>query len=555
MKRAIAATFLLNCAGWLAIGQTPDTPPKFEIADVHVSPKSTSQMVRIVPVRNGRYELKNASMVDLVRIAYDFDADKVLGGPSWLEMDRFDVLAKIPPDSTPETHKPMLQSLLADRFKLVVHKDTRPVPTYALTVGKKPQLKEASGSEETGCKPGAAPGAPAEGGVVLMFVSSAGGTPTQIKLGPGMTVQYACRNMTMAAFAAGLGGMLGASLGPNAVLDETGLKGGWNFDVSWSMGMNIPIGAQGDRISVSDAVEKQLGLKLEEKPVPTPVIVVDSVNEKPSDNPPGLAETLPVVPAPTEFEVASVRPTSADNRMRRMQMQPGGRLTAEGMTLRFLLNRAFNTNNSDQIAGVPKWADTDQYDITAKAPSEGPTSAAIDTEAMAPMLRALLADRFKMIYHMEDRPVTAYSLTSVKPKMKQADPASRTWCKTPNPPAGAPPGSRTLTCQNVTMAQFADRLQNTAQELNWPVLDATGIEGRWDLTLTYSMNLPVMTAAGGRGGDAAQPGADMPAASDPTGGLTVFQAVEKQLGLKLEMQKRPMPVIVIDHIEEKPTEN
>jgi uncharacterized protein (TIGR03435 family) len=68
-------------------------------------------------------------------------------------MDRFDVLAKVPADSTPETQKLMLQSLLEDRFKLVVRKDTRALPTYALTAGKKPQLKEADGTEETGRRP------------------------------------------------------------------------------------------------------------------------------------------------------------------------------------------------------------------------------------------------------------------------------------------------------------------------------------------------------------------------------------------------------------------
>src|SRR5205823_6274653 len=159
------------------------------------------------PVRAGRYELKNATMVDLVRTAYNFDPDKVLGGPSWLEMDRYDILAKVPPDSTPETQKLMLQSLLDERFHLVVHKDTKPLPTYALTVGKKLQLKEADGSGETGCKPQAASGATPEGGVRLMM--SMNGVATTLNLGPGMTIQYVCRNMTMAAFAEGMRGMIG----------------------------------------------------------------------------------------------------------------------------------------------------------------------------------------------------------------------------------------------------------------------------------------------------------------------------------------------------------
>ena len=152
MKRAVMGIILMNCAGWLAFSHSPETPPRFEIADVHVSAKTTNPFIRTGPARGGRYEVKTATMVDLIRIAYGFDPDKVLGGPNWLEMDRFDVVAKVPADSTAETQKLMLQSLLEDRFKLVAHKDTRPLPTYALTVGKKLQLKEADGSGETGCK-------------------------------------------------------------------------------------------------------------------------------------------------------------------------------------------------------------------------------------------------------------------------------------------------------------------------------------------------------------------------------------------------------------------
>ena len=221
------------------------------------------------------------------------------------------------------------------------------------------------------------------------------------------------------------------------------------------------------------------------------------------------------------------------------------------MPIRFLINRAFNTNNNDQIVGAPKWADTDRYDITAKAPSMGPASAAIDMDSAAPMMRALLVDRFGMKYHTEDRPVSAYSLVAAKPKIKKADPASRTSCKNGSAPAGSPPTTRILTCQNITMAQFADQMQNMGPGLNWPVLDATGMEGGWDFTLTF-VQIPNI-GGGGRGGEAG-PG-DVPAASDPSGGLTIPEALEKQLGLKLEMQKRSMPVIVIDHMEQKPTDN
>ena len=548
MKRAVIWTVLMNSVGWLVLGQSAEPAPKFEIADVHVSAKAVNPFVRTGPVRGGRYEVKNATMVDLIRIAYSFDPDKVLGGPSWLEMDRFDVIAKVPPETMPETRNMMLQSLLEDRFKLKVRKETKPLLTYALTAGKKPQLKEADGKEEPGCRPQAASGPPSEG-TIQLFMDDGSGRPTMISLGPGGTIHYVCRNMTMAVFAARLRGMFGASVGANDVLDETGLKGNWNFDVKWSFLMGAMGANAGERISMFDAVEKQLGLKLEERQVPTPVIVVESVNEKPSSNPPEVAEALPPIVFPTEFEVASVKPSSPGGRGGRSQFQPGGRWNVENMMLGFLITRAFNTNNREQIVGLPDWVDSERFDIVAKAPTSGPSTPAMDMESAAPMIRALFADRFKMTYHTEERPVSAYSLVAAKPKMKKADPASRTFCKNAAAPPGSPPGSQLLTCQNITMAQFADRLQNMAPELSWPVLDATGIEGGWDFALRFSRNVGM---GRGRGGDAE--GA-APSASEPTGAFTLFEAVEKQLGLKLETHKRPMPVIVIDHIEQKPTEN
>ena len=108
-------------------------------------------------------------MVDLIRTAYGIEAERVLGGPNWLEDDTFDVTAKTPEGTTVETAKPMLQALLADRFKLVFHNDTKPVPAYALKVGKRGQMKEAGGSGETGCKFGdfpPPPAPPAPGGLL-----------------------------------------------------------------------------------------------------------------------------------------------------------------------------------------------------------------------------------------------------------------------------------------------------------------------------------------------------------------------------------------------------
>jgi uncharacterized protein (TIGR03435 family) len=541
------------------LSQSRETPPKFEIAGVHISARIPNPYFRTVPVHDRRYELKNATMVDLIRTAWDVDPDKVVGGPNWLEMNRFDLVAKLPVNSTSETQKLMLQSLLAERFNLKVHKDTRPVPAYVLSAEKKPQLKVAEGTEEAGCKIQNASGPPTEGSGRLEMMNADGSVRT-ISLSPGMVIQYNCRNMTMAAFAEGLRSMLGVSLGSRQVLDQTGLEGGWNFDLKFSM-QTIIIGTNnpGGRITLAEAINRQIGLKLEEKQVPAPVIVVDSVNEKPSENPPGLAKVLPPIPVPTEFEVASIRPMepSAARTSMGARMQPGGRFIAQGISVRWLVSRAFNANSNAQVVGLPKWADTDRYDINAKAPSEGPSTALPDMEVIEPMVRSLLVERFKMKYHMEEQPVAAYALVVTKSKMKNADPATRTFCKNVDAPAGAPPGSRTLNCQNITMAQFADRLQGLTSELTLPVLDATGIKGGFDFSLTFSPLAAALRRVAERsGGSAGQVPGDVQMAADPvSGGITLFEALEKQLGLKLEMQKRPMPVIVIDHIEQKPTEN
>ena len=103
------------------------------------------------------------------------------------------------------------------------------------------------------------------------------------------------------------------------------------------------------------------------------------------------------------------------------------------------------------------------------------------------------------------------------------------------------------------MAQFVEQLPSIAPIYIWyPILDATGIDGAWDFTLTFSAVNPNL-GGGGRGGGLPLAGAGGP--SDPNGAISLFNAIDKQLGLKLEMHRRLEPVFVIDHIEEKPTDN
>ena len=113
-----------------------------------------------------------------------------------------------------------------------------------------------------------------------------------------------------------------------------------------------------------------------------------------------------------------------------------------------------------------------------------------------------------------------------------------------------------MTCQNVTMAQFAQLLPGIAPGyLRTDVVDATGLEGGWDFTFSFSPNGVVQLSrpSGGDGGSGGAGGGLE--ASDPTEAMTLFDAITRQLGLKLEAQKRPMPVLVIDKIDRQPIEN
>jgi uncharacterized protein (TIGR03435 family) len=485
----------------VALAQPAESAARFGIADIHASPHSSSpqsQFMRNGFYRSGRYEIRSANMVDLVSLAYGVDPDKVQGGPNWLELDRFDVLATAPANTTPEALRAMLQALLAERFKLVVHIDKKEMPTYALTVGKKLQLKEAEGSGETGCQ------FQVEG-----LGNGRGGGPPD---GPPVptaapTLNYKCSNMTMAALTEYMHTMPLAQqfIGANPLVDETELKGSWNFEFHYA----LPMGPNGPATSgnlIADAIEKQLGLKLEPRKVALPVNVVESVNEKPTDNPPGVSEKLPVAPA--EFEVADIKPSdpnAAAGPGRGGGFLPGGRIDLRGMTLKDMIVAAWDTL-PHLVVGGPKFVESDRFDLVAKAPAMVLTGAStftgprgqppVDIDALRMMLRALIIERFKLETHFEDRPMDAYTLVAAKPKLKKADPSNRTGFQEGPGPDGKDPRKTTpalgrlVTCHNMTMAQLAELLPSIAggyfQTVSRTVLDSTGIEGAYDFTLSFS---------------------------------------------------------------------
>jgi uncharacterized protein (TIGR03435 family) len=518
-----------------------------------------------------RYELQFATMVDLIHIAYGVDPDRVLGGPSWLEMDRFDVIAKPPAHSTAESRQLMLRALLADRFKLAIHNDSKPMAAYKLTVAKTPKLQESDGSGETGCdfkidRTGAQRQSP---GPASPDSGPSAASPQVIAL---PVIAYTCHNTTMASLASALGSIPGAAqyFGDKPVVDQTELKGSWNFVLRFTPKVPPGINVTGEVTPLFDAIEKQLGLKIEEARVPMPVVVVDGANEKPTENSPDVAKAFP--PPPTEFDVAEIKPSPPVRPGQVMQPEvKNGRLIVPGITLQNLIMLAWDIDNNDDLIGAPKWLDSDRFDIIAKAPAGvqigdlskvSSNAISINIEALRPMIRSLLVDRFKLVVHTEQRPQPAYTLVAVKPKLQKADPSRRTkWSEGPAPDSTKDPRKdnpvlgRLVTCQNVTMAQFAQLLPDIASGyVHNEVVDATGLQGGWDFTLSFS-RIGALNGGGGRGGDTqAALGAES-AASDPSGALSLLDALQRQLGLKLEMQKRPFPVVVIDHVEQKPTDN
>ncbi len=518
MNRAFAVVIL--SALWTATspGQSSTGQPAFEATDVHASTPGMTD--GFVSLRAGRAEVRGATLLQLIMAAhgmrYGREDDRVSGGPKWLDTDRFDIVAKSAPGSSPESLQSMLQALLADRFQLATHNEEKPLPVYVLTVGKSLKMKESTPGAQTDCK-----GDRVEGVIV-----------------------YACHNMTMAGLAEGVRQMAGAYF-DRPLIDRTGLKGEYDFTLKWTpkgqLGLPGPNGEASTGISLFDALDKQLGLKAEKVTEPGSVIVVDHVNQKPTDNPPDTMEKLP--PVPTEFEVAEIRPSKpgADGDF----TMKNGRLQAIGMTMRDLITAAYGVED-EMVVGGEKWLDTDHFDIVAK------TTPTASFDALSVMLRTLLQQRFKLAIHKEDRPMPVYALTMPRKttKLKEAASDVRGGCK-----IGVENGLRTYTCQNTTMAVFAEKLRQVASGyLDHPVVDLTGLTGSYDFAVSWT-GAGRVRALGAKTADGGQSSGGAPAAADPSTSLTIFEAIDKQLGLKLAAQKQPMPTVVIDHVERTPTEN
>ncbi len=244
----------------------------------------------------------------------------------------------------------------------------------------------------------------------------------------------------------------------------------------------------------------------------------------------------PAVPRPKfdTFEVATIKPMDPDAKSGRyITMQGNNRFVEKAYTLKLLIAAAYDLNPRT-ISGGPSWIESDHYDIVAVTPGDvRPTH----DEQMS-MLRTLLADRFKLTFHREPKEFSIYQLEISKSGSKLKETVG------PNDPPTVGPGvvypqRIVLPARNATLAEFASLLQRAI--LDRPVVDKTGLSGRYDFDLEWAP-------------DESQFGGDGPTSSADAPSSPLFSAIQQQLGLRLVATRGPVDALVVDKAE-RPSAN
>jgi bla regulator protein blaR1 len=235
------------------------------------------------------------------------------------------------------------------------------------------------------------------------------------------------------------------------------------------------------------------------------------------------------------FEIASVKPAGPHASGMPFEVTIAGGLSATHISVGTLIQMAYKVKPF-LIFGAPRWLESDEYAIVAKPPAgTPPVNPPKITDGFLLRVQALLADRFHVTLHHETREMSVYALVVAKngPKLRAADPkqAFQLWR------AGR---GRILSQGGAKIALLISLLAN---QFDRPVLDETGLTGSYAFDLAWTPDAPPSA-----------PGQPQTAnAADPAG-PSLFTALQEQLGLKLESMRRPVEVLVIDHVE-RPTEN
>src|SRR5215467_8413642 len=242
--------------------------PEFEVASVRVSDPENVQVsyMPTLDVRpGGTLRIVNRRLDEIIMVAYGIGGGQ-LSGPRWLtelttdprQVTRFEIVAKIPENATKDQVPLMLQKLLEDRFKLKVHRESRPMQVYSLEVsrsGHKLNSSVANGGRPPGCARA---------------------------IGSGETYSAAadCSGISMAQFAQQLAALAPAYFREGPVVDRTGLSGTFDFRLEWRRLDELQAGASGQ--TIFEAVSK-LGLSLEKKRETAEMLIVDNCERMPTE--------------------------------------------------------------------------------------------------------------------------------------------------------------------------------------------------------------------------------------------------------------------------------
>jgi uncharacterized protein (TIGR03435 family) len=293
----------------IASAQAPASPqpadasePSFEVTSIKMN--KGGNMVRFPSITPGRFTATNMSLRLVITQAYQLRPDQLQGAPGWLDSDRFDIVAKAPDGASTDQMRPMLRSLLRERFKLVVHRETKESPIYALMLARSdgklgPKLTKTTDdcdailAERIAAArargPGPVPFTPPglnERPICTMRTSS---VPPAAP-GSSFVIRYSAGGQPMESLTGLLSGFVN-----RLVVDRTGLAGLYDYELEYSpvrtlntAPLGAPAGGQAPVAPIDDAPTvfeslKQLGLKLESTRGPVEYLVVDSV-EHPVDD-------------------------------------------------------------------------------------------------------------------------------------------------------------------------------------------------------------------------------------------------------------------------------
>jgi len=289
----VLACAALNVSWTRLLAQAGADLPQFEVASV--KPNTRNDGFITVGSRGGQYTALGVSMRTLIRLAYQVQEFQIIGGPGWLDSDRFDIIAKdessasgrFATEQAPSRSSLMIRSLLADRFKLIVHKETRDMPVYALVLARSdgrlgPHLRQTS----VDCAALAA--ARGRGGAAPSPAPRADGIVCGTSVGPGVIL---AGGQSMARLATEFSNLTNTGMSLNRiVVDRTGLSGNFDAELRFTP-ERIPSFGPADSVnavpgvqpidpngaSLFTAVQEQLGLKLEAQRGPVDVLVIDRV--------------------------------------------------------------------------------------------------------------------------------------------------------------------------------------------------------------------------------------------------------------------------------------